>query len=345
MRTVRNSLHKARETALALVGITALSVAANLALSIGSAGAKNCPLSLLGSIDFEIVNNQVLVPVTIDGHSAQMLLDTGDIATLLRADDAQQFGLKTESLPAGAGVQFGSAQVTEFARVASLDVGAVHFGPSELLLIPTTSAARRPWIGILGMNAFSKVDFELDFTQHKLKLYSQDHCPGAVVYWANQYSSAPLIRGPLGNYYFPIELDGKKIEAVFSTAVGSAWLRTEVTRSLYGFDEKSPDIETRANGVGGSVSQYRAMTLSGTGFQVNNAQIGLVTSKSSDCSLSHGPGNAAMYTGCMGGEAPLKLGLDVAQHLHLYFATKEKVLYFTDAAASKEGALAPAAAP
>jgi gag-polyprotein putative aspartyl protease len=336
MPSVKTSLHKARETALALVSLTAVAVAANLALSIGSAGAKNCPLSELGSIDFEIVNNQVLLPVTIDGHSAKMMLDTGDIATVLRGGDAQQFGLKVENLPAGSDVNFGPAKITQFAHVASLEVGAVHFGKSELLLIPPMRGGRPPWVGILGMNAFSKVDFELDFTQHKLKLYSQDHCPGAVVYWADQYSSAPLIRGPLGNYYFPIELEGKKIEAAISTAVGGNWLTTEVTRSLYGFDEKSPDIETRSNGVGGSVSQYRAMTLTGTGFQVKNAQIGLVTSKRPNCSLGHGgPGSAAMYTGCMGGEAPLKLGLDVAQHLHLYFATKEKVLYFTDAAASK----------
>jgi predicted aspartyl protease len=322
--------------ALALVSLTALAVAANLALAIGSAAAKNCPLSELGSIDFEIVNNQVLLPVTIDGHSAQMMLDTGDIATVLRGDDAQQFGLKVENLPGGTDVNFGAAKITQFAHVAALEVGSVHFGKSDLLLIPTMRRGRPPWVGILGMNAFSKVDFELDFTQHKLNLYSQDHCPGAVVYWADQYSSAPLIRGPLGNYYFPIELEGKKIEAVISTAAGGNWLTTEVTRSLYGFDEKSPDIETKSNGVGGSVSQYRAMTLTGTGFQINNAQIGLVTSKRPNCSLGHGgPGSAAMYTGCMGGEAPLKLGLDVAQHLHLYFATKEKVLYFTDAAASK----------
>jgi hypothetical protein len=37
----------------------------------------------------------------------------------------------------------------------------------------------------------------------------------------------------------------------------------------------------------------------------------------------------------MGGEPPLLLGLNVARHLHLYFATKEHVLYFSDAAASK----------
>jgi gag-polyprotein putative aspartyl protease len=336
MLSRRTALHKARATPLGLAAIATLCFTANLGLAISSANAKDCRLARLGSIDFEIVNNQLLVPVTIDGHAGRMLLDTADISTLLRGDDVQQFGLKPGNLPASADVRFGAAKITQFSHVAALDVGAVHFGKADLLVIPTAAAAGRPpWIGILGMNAFSKVDFELDFSQHKLNLYSQDHCPGAVVYWTDKFSSAPLIRGPLGNYYFPIELEGKKIEAAFSTAEGNNFLTTEVTRSLYGFDEKSPDIETKTDGVSGSQAQYRAMTLAATGFQVNNAQIRLVTAKKADCSLTHGPGNAAIYTGCMGGEAPLKLGLNVAQHMHLYFATKEKVLYFTDAAASK----------
>jgi hypothetical protein len=336
MLSGRTALHKARKAALALVGIATLGFAANLALAINYALAKDCRLPRVGSIDFEIVNNQVLVPVTLDGHSGRMLLDTGDISTVLRSDYVQQLGLKVENLPASAQISFGTAHITQTAHVAALDVGPVRFGRADLLVIPTAATAERPaWVGILGTNAFSKADFELDFSQHKLNLYSQDHCPGAVVYWTDKFSSAPLLRGPLGNYYFPIELEGKKIEAEFSTAVPDNWLATEVTRSLYGFDEKSQDIETRTDSVGGIQAQYRAMTLSATGFQVNNAQIRLNTAKSASCSLTHGPEHAAMYTGCMGGEAPLKLGLNVAQHMHLYFATKEKVLYFTDAAASK----------
>jgi hypothetical protein len=64
-----------------------------------------------------------------------------------------------------------------------------------------------------------------------------------------------------------------------SSAVGDNWLTTGVTRSLYGFDEKSPDIETRTDRVGGIQARYRARTLSATGFQINNAQIRLDTAK------------------------------------------------------------------
>jgi hypothetical protein len=50
----------------------------------------------------------------------------------------------------------------------------------------------------------------------------------------------------------------------------------------------------------------------------------------------NGPDRAAQYTECMGDEAPLHIGLDVLEKLHLYFATKENVLYYTAADAGFE---------
>ena len=50
--------------------------------------------------------------------------------------------------------------------------------------------------------------------------------------------------------------------------------------------------------------------------------------------MTHGPGGVAYYDRCLE-EAPLTLGLDVLRRLHLYFATHERVLYFSDAAAAK----------
>ncbi len=38
---------------------------------------------------------------------------------------------------------------------------------------------------------------------------------------------------------------------------------------------------------------------------------------------------------CRGTQATLYLGLDVLRQLHFYYATKEQVFYFSDAAASK----------
>jgi len=47
---------------------------------------------------------------------------------------------------------------------------------------------------------------------------------------------------------------------------------------------------------------------------------------------------AALHAGCYGAEAPLKLGMNVISKMHLYFATKESMLYFTAADAGHEGA-------
>src|SRR5581483_4692371 len=49
-------------------------------------------------------------------------------------------------------------------------------------------------VGALGFDMFSKVDFKLDFRNKKLNLYSQEHCPGAVVSWADNYASTRLRR-------------------------------------------------------------------------------------------------------------------------------------------------------
>ena len=276
-----------------------------------------------------------------------MILETANIITLISSDYLSQLGLKAVKLPVTAVLNFGGDRITEFAKATEMHLGSVKFGNgSELLVVPAEkfgrSTATPPIVGEFGLNTFASVDFELDFAQHKLNLYSQDHCPGAVVYWTDNFSSAKIERGPMGNFYFPIELEGKKIQTTLSTTSNENSLGTDVTRSLYSFDEKSPDIETNTNAAGDKRSFYRAITLTGNGLKISNARIGLRTSKNKDCILvAPFRSSPAVYSGCMGGEAPLRLGMNVASHLHLYFATKEHVLYFSDANASKQAAPSP----
>jgi len=302
-----------------------------------ASGAEDCNLKRLGSVDLTTVNDRIAVSVAVNGHPARMLLDVSDIATTIGSQYAQPLGLKVRLLRSGATVNFGPTRITQSAALTSFAVGSVQFSSAEFFLFPsnhTPSADDEPLIGQLGMDVLGNLDFELDFANNKLNFYSHDHCPGRVVYWTNAYSSAPMTRGPLGNYYFPIELEGKMVEASISTTSPGTSLPTEVTRRLYGFDEKSPGIETETGAAGNAVAHYRAMALTGSGLTVKNARIELRTvPPGSHCSLrTMGP---ARYEGCTGGEPPLLLGLNVARHLHLYFATKEHVLYFSDAAASK----------
>jgi hypothetical protein len=69
------------------------------------------------------------------------------------------------------------------------------------------------------------------------------------------------------------------------------------------------------------------MQLDAVGFKVINAQITLRDPLTNRCHLGTRFG-AAAYEGCIG-NPPLALGLNVLKKLHVYIATKEKVLYFT----------------
>ncbi len=126
-----------------------------------------------------------------------------------------------------------------------------------------------------------------------------------------------------------MELDGKKIETTLATGNKFTTLSTEVTKRLYAFDASSPDIESETDTSGYTTSHYRAMKLSAQGLDVINANIKLLEPPGLGCVLTNRSGVAA-YDGCYG-RHPLQLGLSVLSKLHVYIATKEKVLYFTPA--------------
>jgi hypothetical protein len=177
------------------------------------------------------------------------------------------------------------------------------------------------------------VDFELDFANNKLNLFSSDHCPGKVVYWSDSEASVPYTFDGIGVLIFPVELDGKSVEASIEAGGSKTRLHTDVSKKLYGFDENSEGIRIeQAVGSDKAVAHYRAMKMTARGLSVINADVDLIPGPK-NCIISRsGPEHAAGYENCYG-NPPLTLGIEILRHLRLYFATKEHILYFTAAEA------------
>jgi hypothetical protein len=300
-------------------------------------------LKRTGSADIRIRNDRITVPVTINGHRAEMGLNTAAASTWISSAYLKPFGLKEDHNldVTWSGAPLPSAKIT-FTDV--LMVGSQNFRGAALVAFHDRrppSEDTTPDVGQLGMNLLGIEDFEIDFANNLLNFYSTDHCPGVVVYWTDHYSSAPISRdiNP-APFHLPMELGGRKILAVISTATPVTTVGTDVTRKLFGFDETSPGIETETDRAEHTVTHYRTMALTGSGLIIANAKIRLVAgpfggNRRAGCALmTHGSGGVAHYDGCHE-EAPLTLGLDVLRRLHLYFATREHVLYFSDAGATK----------
>jgi Aspartyl protease len=327
-----------------VAGLALGCVAANLAWVCGSASAAQCVLKSTGSADIRIRNDRVLVPVTINGHGAEMELNTAAASTWISSAYLKPFGLKQDH---NLGVTWSGAHLpSAIATFTDVRVGSQSFRRAALVAFRDRRPASEdatPDVGQLGMNFLGIEDFEIDFANNRLNFYSTDHCPGVVVYWTDHYSSAHISRdiNP-APFHLPMELGGRKILAVISTATPVTTVGTDVTRKLFGFDETSPGIEAETDGAEHTVTHYRSMVLTGSGITITNAKIrlaprplGLRGDSRAGCALmTHGSGGVAYYDRCHE-EAPLSLGLDVLRRLHLYFAVRERVLYFSDAAATK----------
>lgn len=103
---------------------------------------------------------------------------------------------------------------------------------------------------------------------------------------------------------------------VIATAAARSWMLTYASRQLYGVDQTSD----------------REMTLSGLGPS-RRVRVRLDSrSVAPTCSLTSRDTGAAYFLGqaCRGAEAALYIGMDVLRHLHIYYAAKEQVLYFSD---------------
>jgi hypothetical protein len=313
-------------------------------LASRAADEHDCRLHRYASLDLVITNKSgVYVPVTIEHQSALMRLNLASAFSDLYEKAAKSLGLHSIKLGYGnATLWVDKKTANEYVESENFALGRVPFKKFQMLIAPDppASVSTDPYlitpntvVGALGIDAFQSVDVELDFANHTLKLFSQDHCANKAVYWSDMYASLPLRRDVLGNAYFPMELNGTRLETTLSTAEENTLLRADAARHLFGIDEHSAGVETLQGGMGCPCSQIR-MRLSAKGLDVRNAMITLSEpAKAMDCVLFEREG-AMGYSECQN-IYPLRLGMRVLQMLHIYIATKEKVLYFTAAHAAE----------
>lgn len=324
-----------------LACVAILAVAAAFAPLARAADSKNCQIKKYGSVELTESNGAVLVPVMLNGKPGHMILNIASAFSAVWDKAIETIPLATHRLDSRLPpTSIGDTRLTQVAAFQSLAIGTnMGFGKGEFLVAPAAASPSTygngsTW-GFLGFEVFSRVDFELDLAHNRLTLFSQDHCPGMGAYWTDTYASMPMLRGPLGELYVPLELEGRKVAATLSPSNPLSTLTTDVTRRLYGFDENSPGVETQTDDdAGHTTHRFRAMQLTARGLTVKNTLIRL-TSADKNCNLRTALTDIAHYDESCMGSYPMHLGRNVLQEMRMYFATKEKMLYFSAADAGQ----------
>src|SRR5262249_31259562 len=134
-----------------------------------------------------------------------------------------------------------------------------------------------------------------------------------------------------GSVVFPVELNGSKLVATLSTVDIDSFLTTDVSRQVFGFDQRSPDIQLRVDAEHHRRGYFRSMRMVAGDLRLPDVEIRLAPGLKS-CTLSKEGrfGEVWEYQGRDGhvclAAYPLTLGRSVTEHLRLYFATQEKMI-------------------
>jgi len=288
----------------------------------------------LGSVELNVTND-ILVPVSMNDQKGFMVLHTGAAFTVVWDQVVTQANLPVRQLKTDATIVWGRQHIMRWTEIQSFAIGDARMGTRGFMIVrdeapePTDPSAPRI-LGALGMDGFKGADFELDVAHRSLKLFRQTRCAHGPAHWAQPYASMPLHKGPLNTLSFPMEIEGKKVEAILATGQSATTLSTDVTRRLYHFDASSPEVRTETDTNGEVRTHYRAMKMTSPGLSVRDPYITLVEPPPAEanCVLDSWPGrsNGAGYKECFG-YFPMELGRDVLGSLRLYFATRQQMLY------------------
>lgn len=216
-----------------LIGtIAALGVLAGIMPS-GASAADACGLKLIASLPAILTKDrEILVPVSINGTELKFLLSTGTTGTSLQAHVAEKLGLSHVDV---AGVSYYGPHgelSTERTNVHEFNIGGNVAHDFGMLLIQEEPGKPSDYDGILGAKFLWNFDLEVDLAAGKVNLFSKEHCPGKVLYWADSGLAAPFHKGIGDQADLRVLLNGKEFGAILESASPDTFISWRVAHDL-----------------------------------------------------------------------------------------------------------------
>lgn len=329
----------------------ALAVSALAFLPAAPAHADDCTLKQVASLDMtDRPSGTILVPLKINGQQRMFLVDTGGIYSSVSESVAEQLHLPTLVIRGAQDYYNSSGQrLDKGVVVDTLTIGNNEAKHIHLLLDPGLTDLQLD--GTLAPDLLQLFDVDFDFAHEKLNLFSSDHCPGKVVYWATNYAEIPFSFVALSNFgtnhiKLQVALDGHELSAMLDTGAGTTVLLEPAASKTFGLDANSPKAEKIADPRQIYLYRYQFQSLELNGIAVKHPLVTVMSdaAERSFRSLHTSKMDSDPLYGISLNAPDIILGQDMLRHLHLYIAYKERKLYVT-AANAPPPAAAPAPAP
>ncbi|WP_338332460.1 retroviral-like aspartic protease family protein [Acetobacter sp. LMG 32666] len=175
------------------------------------------------------------IPVSLNGHVARMIVDTGSEGSLLSPEAAALFDTQLDrtmhTMVHGTG---GVGRIVPNAVVRSFKMGGLEFGPvsipvDALPALPRTEPAVE---GLVGGDLLSRYDVEFDVAQGTLSFWSAGtaECSGPQE-WRYIYRAVPL-QNAGERVIARVDLDGHALQALVDSGARSCIVSTRAAERM-----------------------------------------------------------------------------------------------------------------
>ena len=235
------------------VGLIAGAILTAFAATVSHAG--DCGTKPIGNIIVATLNRAPMVTLSANGKAVTLILDTGAERTVLTPDVAERIGAQRPSIEFQRHLRGIAGDLpTHEVELRSFAAGEVAIPWRRVLVAPVKMARvfPTPLDGLLGADALSDFDIDLDLPRHQMTFYQKQTCSTAAPNWAGPYTSVSTGVSRGERLFFPVQLDGHRLTAVIDTGSQFTVLATASARAL-GLTEGqlSRDRSVSTQGVAG----------------------------------------------------------------------------------------------
>ena len=299
----------------------------------GPAAAQQCTLKLMAALPMTDTSGRFTVPVSLNGETHQFLIDTAGIYTSLTESVIQQLKLKEVPVSGTNVYDTEGKRATKGVLVDSLKLGMNEIKHVHAFV---HDDGDKEIDGTLAPNLLQVFDVDLDFSGHKVNLFSQDHCPGKVVYWTKDYAEIPFKMPDGFHIVAPVALDGHNLTATFDTGSPVTFLSQQSAETVFNAGPNASGSEPVPNAKPQDRIQYqhRFQSLAFGGVSVTNPLIYLLPDDTAKAIRKDYDDPKSIDDPVYGLQLDLPrliIGENVIKRLHVYIAYKEHVMYVTSA--------------
>jgi len=315
-----------------------LALAALAALSMFAAddarAAASCELHMVASIPAKVsAQNQLLLEATINDAAVTIQVDTGASTSTISKRFADRLGMPIEDMP---GVVYGltGEALNQKTRVRMLRLGNTVSANEAMVLTPIGGDGTdgQP-VALFGADYLQNYDVEIDAAGGKVNLFSHDHCPGQVVYWAPDYFKSKIYyvgQSPLHRPTMDIAIDGKPLRALLDTGAYTDIMRLAVATDRFDLSPGSADMPKigETKGIEGralDTYQHTFQSLTFGDITLHNTRMVIAPINTAAHVATIG---SRINTG-MGDQPDVFIGMNLLKQLHLFISYSENTLYYT----------------